>query len=415
MFDQLLERYADLLVSYALNVQPGQPLYINGEVLHLPLITKMTRIAYSRGCPCVHIDMTSPEHLKARIEGTLKEKDLEWVPWCVKEKYEDMVDEEAASLRLIGSEDPSILSHLDPKRVNLQQLSFRKSIQRYYKEGVGKSKVAWTVAAYATPKWAKLVYPELKETDAYNKLWEDLFKICRVDQENYLERWVKHNQALKKRAKALDEMQIKCLHFIGPETDLKVFLTPLAAFRGGGDLSSRKVMFEPNIPTEECFTTPDCRLTEGHVKVTRPFLVNGKLIQGLKLVFKEGKIVDFEAKEGEQTFRELIESDAGAPRLGEVALVGCDSPIYQSGRVFQEILLDENAACHIAVGFAYAFCLKGGENMSHDELVKNHANQSHVHTDMMISNEETDLYAETYKGEKILLIQKGNWVPALRE
>jgi aminopeptidase len=170
------------------------------------------------------------------------------------------------------------------------------------------------------------------------------------------------------------------------------------------------VYYEANIPTEECFTTPDCRRTEGKAKVTRPFLIHGTMIKGLTLTFVDGNIVDFKADEGEAAFAAYIQSDAAAKRLGEVALVGIDSPIYQSGRIFEEILYDENAACHIAIGFAYRYCIEGGDKMNSDELSAIGCNDSHVHTDMMISTEEVDVHAETYDGKRVSLICKGKWV-----
>jgi aminopeptidase len=409
-FEVLLDRYADLLVSWALNIQPGQSFYINAEPIHRHFCGKLVKRAYEKGAKLVHVSLNAPEYLKYRIEGSRAENDLTFVPKWLSDRYREMVDENSASLRLVGSEDPQMLSELDPKKINLQQVNFRKAIKYYYEEGVGKSKVAWNVAAHATPVWGQKLFPELSGEEACKLLWEELFKICRVDREDYLEEWKQHNGRLKKRAKALDNLKIEKLHFIGPGTDLKVFLSREATFRGGGDLSSRGVLFEPNIPTEECFTTPDCRSTEGKARVTRPVLVNGKLVRGLEIEFAKGELVHFSAEEGEATFREYIESDPGARRLGEVALVGIDSPIYQSGRVFQEILLDENAACHIAIGFAYTFCIKGGENKSRQELDALGANQSACHLDMMISDDAVDVLAETYEGRAIPIIRKGSWI-----
>lgn len=408
-FEQNLDRYADLLVSWAMNVQPGQTVYIGAEPIHRYFCGKLAKRAYEKGAKFVHVSLNAPEFLKARLEETKKEEDLSYVPSWLPSRYHEMVDDQAASIRLIGSEDPEMLSHVDPKRVNAQQLAFRKSIKRFYEEGVGKSKVAWNVAGHATPAWGKIIFPELSPDKACEALWKELFKICRVDRQDYLEEWKRHNDTLKKRAKWLDELKIEALHFKGPGTDLKVYLSKEATFRGGGDLSVRKVLFEPNIPTEECFTTPDMRRTTGKAKVTRPVFVNGKLVDGLELEFKDGELVHFKAKEGEATFREYINSDAGARKLGEVALVGCDSPIFKSGHVFREILLDENAACHIAIGFAYTFCIKGGENMSREELDSLGVNQSACHLDMMISNEEVDVFAETYDKKTVQLIKKGYW------
>ena len=205
-------------------------------------------------------------------------------------------------------------------------------------------------------------------------------------------------------------MKIKELHFTGKGTDLTVGLSENAIFKGGTDESPRGVPFEPNIPTEEVFTTPDYRVTRGRVQTTRPFLINGKLITDLSLEFTDGEISSFSATNGEDTFREYINSDEGSKRLGEVALVGVDSPVYQSGLVYQEILFDENAACHIAVGSAYKFCIDGGDTMTKEELTAIGCNESTVHTDMMISSEEVDVTAKTYSGETVELIKAGKWV-----
>lgn len=408
-FDTKLDRYAELLISHGLNVQPGQLVNLAGEVIHRDLLNRLMRAAYRRGAKYVNVDLIDPWHLRQRILESKSEDFLTFVPHFVPARFEEILDSHGAALRLVGSEEPDCLSDLPPDKMNALQLSVRQHLKRYYQEGVGKSKIHWTVAAAATPKWGKKVFPELSEDDACKALWEELFRICRVDKHNYLELWSKHDDVLQTRAKFLTKLKIKKLHFTGPGTDLSVYLSKKAVFKGGGDQGPYGVHFEANVPTEECFTTPDCRKTEGKARVTRPFLVNGTLIKGLEIVFKDGNIVDFKAEEGEATFAAYIQSDAEAKRLGEVALVGIDSPIYQSGRIFEEILLDENAACHIAVGFAYKFCIEGGDQMLADELDEIGCNNSHVHTDMMISSEHVDVHAETYDGKVIPIILKGKW------
>jgi aminopeptidase len=282
-------------------------------------------------------------------------------------------------------------------------------VKRFYDEGIGKSLVQWSVAAGATTGWAKKLFPELSDDEALEKLWDILFAICRVDNPNYLDLWKAHNANLHRRAKALSELGVERLHFTGPGTDLVVGLSNAAIFKGGTDASPSGVSFEPNIPTEECFTTPDYRMTEGRVSATRPVYINGKLVEGLTMTFKEGEIVDFSAEAGAATFEEYISSDEGARRLGEVALVGIDSPIYQSGLVFQEILLDENAACHIAIGSAYKFCLKDGERLDEDELRSLGCNESCVHCDIMISSEEVSVAATGFDGSEYPVLVNGQW------
>ena len=241
-------------------------------------------------------------------------------------------------------------------------------------------------------------------------LWQSLLAIARADREDCLEAWDAHNEDLARRGKALDSLSIDCLRFNGPGTDLSVGLSTLSRFEGGAGMGARGVPFIPNIPTEEVFTTPDWRRTSGEVRVTRPFMVNGTLIEELKVRFENGILVEHEAKSGADVFGAYIDSDEGARRLGEVALVGTDSPVFRSGLVFGEILLDENAACHIAVGSAYKSCLAGGENLSDEELEAIGFNRSTAHTDMMISDEEVDVVAVTGEGKEIPLLEKGAWI-----
>lgn len=408
-FEEKLQNYAILLVKHGLNIQKGQSVNLAGELIHRDLLNKVAKEAYKAGAKFVNIDLIDPEHARLRLLESKEVGYLEYVPPFVPAKYEALIDENGAALRFQGSEDPNSLSDIDPKSINHMQHHFRKSLKRYYDEGIGGSKVHWTVAAAATPKWGKRVFPELTEDEACMALWEEIFCICRVDKPNFLALWEEHDKKLQKRAQILTDLKIKELHFTGKGTDLRVFLSEKARFRGGSDVGARNVAYQCNIPTEECFTTPDYRYTTGKAKVTRPFFVNGKLIEDLTLEFREGKIVGFDAKEGKETFAAYINSDEGACRLGEVALVGIDSPIYESGRVFEEILFDENAACHIAVGFAYRFCIKGSENMDADALEAVGCNTSSVHTDMMISDEQVDVIATTFSGEKIPLIIQGKW------
>lgn len=410
-FAEKLSTYARLIVRHGMNVQPGQDVFITSEVIHRDLVTLIVQEAYEAGARFVNVDLQDPRNSRTRILSSQNKDFLSYVAPHIPFRFESMLPETAASLRLLGPEFPDILSDLDPQKVQQVELNYRKSLKKFYEEGIGHSKVQWTIAAAATPAWGKKVFPELEEKEACAALWEAIFTICRADKIECLDLWKKHNTILADRAKKLTDMQIEQLHFTGPGTDLKVGLSKRARFKGGTSHSARGKDFEPNLPTEECFTTPDYRKTEGHVQTTRPFLINGKMIRGLKLVFEKGEITAFSASEGHETFAAYINSDPGSKRLGEVALVGIDSPIFQSGRIFEEILFDENAACHIAVGFAYRFCITGSTEMSAEELDKEGCNTSSVHTDMMISSDQVDVEAILYSGEHIKLITKGIWQP----
>jgi len=409
-FDEQLKLYAELIVKHGANVQKGQDVYVTGEVYHRDFIQLIVETAYQAGAGIVVTDLIDPYHAKTRFIESLSDDYLARVPEFIPYRADQMISDKAATIRILGSEEPDLLADLDPEKVNKQQLSVRKRLKNFYDEGIGHSKVQWTIASAATPKWAEKVFPELNGSEANEMLWKDILAICRADQPDCLELWKKHNDTLHMRAKKLTDLNIESLHFTGPGTDLMVGLSDKAIFIGGGSKGPRGVEFEPNLPTEEVFTTPNCHKTTGYAKTTRPFLINGKMIRGLKLEFQDGAIVKFSAEEGEDTFREYISSDEGAKRLGEVALVGVDSPIYQTGRIYEEILFDENAACHIAVGFAYHFCVDGSADMTLDELHEVGCNSSAVHTDMMISSEEVHVKGRLTSGVEVSLINKGRWV-----
>lgn len=408
-FEDRLDNYARLIVEHGLNVQQGQVVNITAEAIHRDFVLQIVNRAYERGARFVDLNLVDARAGRVRLLRS-QEADLAHVPSYLGERAREAVDGHGANLRILGSEDPDILSDLEPRRVNQVRLATYKALKYFYDEGIGKSKVHWTVAAAATPAWGRKVFPALDGDEACARLWDAILSACRCDRSDCLEVWAQHDAQLHERARRLTDLGIRELHFTGGGTDLVVGLSNKARFAGGTDLSPRKVPFEPNLPTEEVFTTPDARETHGVVRATRPFLINGKLIEGLVLRFEAGEIVHFEAQSGAETFKEYISSDAGAKRLGEVALVGIDSPIYQSGLVFQEILFDENAACHIAVGSAYKMCLQGGTEMTADELAAVGCNESSVHTDMMISSEEVDVVARTHGGAEVPLIRNGEWV-----
>jgi aminopeptidase len=407
-----LRRYAQLLVRHGANVQRGQLVNVSGEMYHREFALMVCEEAYKAGARSVMLDLAEPRLQKFKLD-TVEEEYLQTVPNHVSVKFQQLLEEGGATIRLLGPEYPLILAGCDPKRVNAERKAIFKSIKPFYEDGIGKSRVHWTIGAVSTPAWGQRVFPELNAAEAEARLWDELFKIVRVDREDFLEEWERHNIALHARSRALNSMRIKNLHFSGPGTDLRVALHERARFKGGTDVGPHGAAFEPNIPTEECFTTPDCRYTEGVARATRPFLVNGVLVEGLSMRFEKGELVSFEAKAGGDAFREYLSSDAGAKRLGEVALVGIDSPIFKSGRIFEEILLDENAACHIAIGSAYKFCIEGGSALSESEAQDIGCNESMVHTDMMISSEEVSVTAELQDGSSRLIIKDGAWCSEL--
>lgn len=407
--DRALDRYAELLVVRGANVQPGQTLQLTCDAEVRDFAVRIVEAAYERGARIVQLDLVDERSSRARI-SRCREEFLDFIPRHVPVRFDELVEDQGATIRLVGSEDPDCLSGLDPMRSNRSRLAGHRAAKRFYEEGIGLSQVQWTVAAAATAGWGRKLFPGTEDEVARRSLWESLLKIARADREDCLEAWDQHNKILTERGQALDGLSLDQLRFQGPGTDLTVGLSTRSRFEGGSAKAARGVDFIPNIPTEEVFTTPDWRRTSGTARVTRPFLVNGTLVEELTARFEDGVLVEHQAKSGGDVFEAYIDSDEGARRLGEVALVGTDSPIFQSQLVFGEILLDENAACHIAVGNAYKSCLAGSEKLDESELEAVGFNKSSAHTDMMISDETVDVIGIDSQGREITILEKGAWV-----
>lgn len=412
-FSVMLDRYADLVATVGMNVQPGQIVAVRGEVIHRELMFRIARRAYQKGASLVQMDLIEPRLGYERIVSS-GDDDLDRVSEAQRARFNELVDQRGATCRIVGEEDPLLMSSLDPHRVNRAEIGARRALKRFYDEGISKNIVQWTICAGSTPGWATRVFPDLSPDEAHARLWEEIFRITRVDSPDYLERWEAHNDALSRREQHLNALAIASLHITGPGTDLTVGLSPKARFVGGAKHSVRGALYEANIPTEECFTTPDWRETQGVARVTRPVTINGVLVRDIVLEFDKGTIVRTEASAGKETLDAYLDSDAGARRLGEIALVGIDSPIYQSGLLFEEILFDENAACHFAVGSAYHYCLEGGPEMTKEERDAIGCNDSLVHTDFMISDESVDVEATLRSGEKRVLLKRGVWQGELK-
>jgi len=412
-FDTDFHRYAELIAVHGLNVQPDQLVHINTEPIHRDFALLVAEKCYERGAKYVELAMSDPRADRLRLDKS-QPADLSFVPGYYTAKFTELVDQRAANLRIIGMEFPDLLAAADPKRVQTLNIHRSKAIKYFFDNGIGRSQVHWCVAAAATPLWGKKIYPALTPEKACESLWQDILAMCRADKPACIDLWREHNERLQGRAKKLTEMKIKELRFLGPGTDLVVGLSDRAIWKGGQERSARGLWFEPNLPTEEVFTTPDFHKTSGHVRATRPFMINGRMIENLSAKFENGAIADFMATGGTDTFKAYIASDEGARRLGEVALVGIDSPVFQAGKVFQEILFDENAACHIAVGQAYKFCIEGGTELDTAGAAAIGCNESAVHTDMMISNADVDVTATLYGGSSVVLLQAGEWARDFR-
>jgi len=406
-FQQNLETYADVVISLGVNLQPGQVLTISAEPVHKELIMALMERAYKKGAKDVIVDLSDPEFDRIKVLNVKNQDYLDFLPEHAKAKFKEIVDNGHARIRICGMEKPDILEGLDVSRI--EKANF-EAIKYFYDEGIDKGNVQWCVIAGATKGWAEKVFPKVPPVVAHTKLWDYIFKITRSDRDDALDAWERHLDLLRSRSEKLNDLGIDMLRFQGEGTDLTVGLSHKALFMSAFEKTHRGISYCANIPTEEVYTTPDRRRTRGHFAATRPVLVGGNLVEGLKVVFdNEGGVANFSCRKGHEAFEKNITADEGARFLGEVAKVGVDSPIFESGIISNEILTDENAACHVALGGAYRTCFKDFAQISDEEYKELGCNYSSRHLDVMISNKTTDVTAVTRDGKEVLLLKKGRW------
>jgi aminopeptidase len=272
-----------------------------------------------------------------------------------------------------------------------------------------RHEINWCIVAAATPAWAQVVFPGEPEDVAIEKLWNAILASSRIDNDNPVEAWKQHSANLKKRAALLNAKRYAALRYSGPGTDLEVGLADGHLWLGGGTTALNGIPCLPNIPTEEVFTTPHRERVEGTVRSSKPLSYQGTLIEEIEVRFAGGKVVEARAKTGQQVLQRMLDTDEGARRLGEVALVPHSSPISASGLLYSNTLFDENAACHIAMGQAYSTCIENGDSLTPEELAARGANESLIHVDWMIGSGELDIDGVTASGVREPLLRKGEW------
>jgi aminopeptidase len=301
-----------------------------------------------------------------------------------------------------------LLSEMDAEKVGRANKATSVAM-RPMRERITNFAVNWTIVAYPTASWARRVFPDLPEEEAVGRLAEAIFAASRIGVDDPAAEWERHNAQLRGRCDWLNGQRFAALHYWGPGTDLTIGLGDGHRWLGGEDRTTRGGTCNPNIPTEEVFTTPHALRTEGTVRSTKPLSHNGTLIEGIRVRFEEGRIVEANAERGEEVLRKVLDTDEGARRLGEVALVPHSSPISQSGLLFYNTLFDENAASHIALGQCYSVCFEGGDALSPEEVAERGGNTSAVHIDWMIGSGEIDIDGVTAEGGRVPVMRRGDW------
>jgi aminopeptidase len=405
-FDQALSNYAELIVHVGLNMRAGQRLVIQAPIQAAELVRLVTTSAYKTGVRLVDVLWQDDLINLARYQYAPRDS-FEEFPIYLAKGLEEYARNGDAFLR-IYAEDPDLLKDQDPNLIALAHKTLATYLKKYAEYEMS-GYFNWCVVGMPIASWAAKVFPDLKEGERIEKLWDTIFDVCRVKQADPVAAWKKHILDLVARGDYLNRKAYSAVRFRSPGTDLTVGLPEGHLWISGQSTARNGIPFVANIPTEEVFTLPHKDRTEGVVTATRPLSIAGTLLENFSLTFEKGRVIKYSIANNEQTLRELIETDEGSHHLGEVSLVPNSSPISASGILFYNTLFDENAACHIALGKAYSPTLKGGEALSEEEFSAAGGNDSLYHVDFMIGSGETDVDGIRSDGQVEAVLRSGEW------
>ncbi|HWV81153.1 MAG TPA: aminopeptidase [Hyphomicrobiaceae bacterium] len=401
-----LDRLAKVAVQVGLQLQPGQDLFLTAPVTALPLVRRIAEHAYKAGAGLVTTLLSDEEITLARYRNAPDASFDRAASWLY-EGIGKAFDNNTARLAVVG-DNPMLLAGEDPAKVarasKANSVAYQPALEK-----IAGFDINWNIVAYPGPSWAKLVFPNDSEDVAVTKLADAIFAASRVDGTDPVGAWAKHNAALQSHTAWLNGQRFSALHFSGPGTDLTVGLADGHEWQGGSSTAKNGITCNPNIPTEEVFTTPHARRVSGHVSSTKPLSYQGTLIDNIAVRFEEGRIVEAKASKGEEVLGKVLDTDEGARRLGEVALVPHSSPISKSGLLFYNTLFDENAACHIALGQCYSKCFIDGGKLTPEQIAAQGGNKSFIHIDWMIGSDKIDIDGVHTDGRRVPVFRKGEW------
>lgn len=402
-----LEKYAELAVRMGVNIQSGQTLFVNAPLAAVDLVRKVVAKAYEAGAKHVYVDWNDEQVTFLKYKLAPEEAFSEFPPWRAR-ALEELAEGDAAFLT-IYAQNPDLLKEIDPKRVATASKVQMTALAKY-RSRLMSDMNRWSLISVPTPEWAKKIFPNLDTDAAISKLWEVILDVTRVNNDDPIQTWKEHNTRLHKTVNYLNEKQYKQLVYTAEGTNLTVDLPENHVWAGGGAVCSNGLHFNPNMPTEEVFTMPHKDGVNGVVSSTKPLNYGGNVIDRFTLTFKEGKVVDFTAEQGYEVLKHLLETDDGAGRLGEVALVPHQSPISQSNLIFYNTLFDENASCHFALGKAYPTNIQNGTELTAEQLAEKGVNDSLIHVDFMMGSATMDIDGVTADGKREAIFRNGNWV-----
>jgi len=401
-----LERLAEVAVRVGLQLREGQDLIITAPVIALPLVRLIAKHAYKAGAGLVTPFFADDQIALARYENAPDASFDRASTWL----YEGMAKaySEGAARLAIAADNPMLLSSQDAAKVSRANRANSKAYQPALEKIAGFD-INWNIVSYPNAAWAQLMFPNEPEEVATRKLAEAIFAASRVDVEDPIGAWAAHNAALRTRTRFLNGKAYSALNFKGPGTDLTVGLAYGHEWHGGASTAKNGITCNPNIPTEEVFTTPHALRVDGYVASTKPLSHQGTLIENIAVRFEAGRIVEAKATRGEEVLSKVLDTDEGARRLGEVALVPHSSPISQSGLLFYNTLFDENAASHIALGQCYSKCFIDGAKLTPEQIKAQGGNSSLIHIDWMIGSGEIDVDGIKADGSREPVMRRGEW------
>ena len=402
-----IDKLANLAVKRGVGLQKGQNLLITAPIESLPLVRKIAEHAYKEGASIVTPLFTDSDITLSRFKYAPDESFDNATDWLFNGMGEAF-DNNTARMAIAG-DDPMLLSQMDPDKVSRANKAMAKAYKPA-RERITEFKINWNIVSWPGSAWASRVFPELPLDEAIVKLADAIFDSSRASVDDPIQAWDDHNEKLRIKTNWLNEKNFAALQYNGPNTNLRVGLADEHEWMGGASKAQNGIICNPNIPSEEVFTTPHAYKVDGTVSSTKPLSYQGTLIDNIKVTFKDGKIIEAHASKGEEVLQKVLKSDEGASRIGEVALVPHSSPISQSGIIFYNTLFDENAASHIALGQCYSKCFKGELDLSKEEISKRGGNSSMIHIDWMIGSDQIDVDGIDQSGNSVPIFRQGEWV-----